>query len=67
MSCKCPNCGFDLSAPALLRVRYMREKWGNSPAPYLSGNISDLMDLQAAGYATRDAAGWWIPTESYPV
>jgi len=67
MSCTCPKCGFDLSAPALARVNYMPDSWGNSPAPYLIGTLSDLQELQAAGYATCNAAGWWIPTAAYPL
>lgn len=66
MTCPCPNCGFDTSTPALTRVRYMPSKWGNSPAPYLSGSLSDLQELQAAGYATQDSAGWFVPTATYP-
>lgn len=66
MPCLCPRCGFDVSTPALARVRLMKRPWGNSPAPYLSGNLSDLEDLAAAGYAQRNPAGWWIPTPAYP-
>lgn len=67
MKCPCPNCGFDLSAPALARIRLMRKPWGNGPAPYLIGAYSDLRELEADGYATRDAAGWYIPTAAYPL
>jgi hypothetical protein len=67
MNCQCPNCGFDPRLPAALeRVRLMRNPWGNGPAPYLSGGFADLLELELAGYATRNAAGWWIPTAVYP-
>ena len=63
----CPHCGHDTGLPAAIdRVRYMQESWGNSPAPYLSGSLSDLETLRDAGLAIVDRTGWWIPTSAYP-
>jgi hypothetical protein len=59
--CICPRCGFDVAAPVLARVRVMHKPWGG-PAPYLSGYLSDMQELQTLGYANQDKAGWWIPT-----
>jgi hypothetical protein len=63
----CPCCGFDPRVPAALsRVRYNARAWGESPAPWLGGLSSDLESLVAAGYAARNRAGWYIPTDKFP-
>lgn len=64
--CICPNCGFDVAQPALARVAVKRAAWGGGPALWLSGRVSDLLDLCAAGYAERNAAGWYVPTRAFP-
>ena len=46
-----------------LRVQVMRKPWGGSPPLWLRGDASALADLVAAGYATRDDSGWYIPTK----
>lgn len=50
--------------PDLSRVRVMRKSWAGSPAEWLAGDAGALADLETAGYAKRDNAGWWIPTDT---
>ena len=59
----CPNCGFDLQTPALSRV-WVNPPKGSSPE-HLAGGFSDLEELRLAGYAQRNMAGWYIPTDKY--
>ena len=54
----------DTWADLKARVRLMRKPWGGSPALWIQGDAAALADLATAGYATRDAAGWWIPTQA---
>lgn len=61
----CPNCGFDVEAPALARVDVMKVSWGGSPNPFLRGSYSDLKELESQGYAELTAHGWWIPTPKH--
>ena len=46
------------------QVKIMRKPWANSPAVWIRGNASALLDLAALGYATRNPAGWYEPTPS---
>lgn len=38
------------------QVRIMRKPWANSPAIWLKGNASALLELAGLGYATRNPA-----------
>lgn len=58
------QCVADTWAERKARVRIMRKYWGGSPAEWLQGDADALADLATAGYAKRDAAGWWIPTDT---
>lgn len=58
----CESCPLNLEF-AKTRVCRNEKPWGGSPAPWLSGTLSDLFTLQKAGLATRNVAGWWIPID----
>ena len=60
----CPHCA---AVNAIDRVRILPAGWGGSPRPALAGDFSDLIALRDAGLAMRDVAGWWRPTEAFPV
>ena len=63
----CPHCGrYAATRDALAAVTLHRRPWGAAPTPRLGGSYAALQDLVAAGYATRDAAGWYIPTDLFP-
>ena len=62
----CPNCGFDLLASALLRVRLNKAGIDPSTMPeHLAGLFCDLDNLVKEGYAERLGSGWFIPTNKY--
>jgi hypothetical protein len=63
MTNNCPNCGFDLAAESLLRVRLNKAGADSLTFPeHYAGLFSDLESLVNLGYATRNKAGWYVPT-----
>ena len=59
----CPKCGFDLAAESLLKV--IRNKAGVDPLTipeHYAGYHHDLENLVKLGYAIKNKAGWYIPT-----
>lgn len=57
----CKNCPYALDF-VIARVKRNEKPWAGSPDVWLSGFIADLVAMERAGLATRNAAGWWIPT-----
>ena len=59
----CPNCGFDLLAESLLRVRLNKAGADSLTFPeHFAGLFSDLEVLVSLGYAVKNSAGWYVPT-----
>lgn len=44
------------------QVKIMHKPWANSPAIWIRGNASALLELAGLGYAARNRAGWYEPT-----
>ena len=59
----CPHCAPHAAAS---RVTLHRKPWGESPAIWLGGPVSDLQTLIAAGMAERLPNGWHVPTNLFP-
>jgi hypothetical protein len=59
----CPMCQAQTAAS---RVTLHRKAWSTSPAPFLSGYLSDLQTLITQGLAERRPDGWYVPTDTFP-
>lgn len=58
----CPICSI---GSTIKRVRVHNKSWSGSPDVWLSGNISDLNQLAAAGIIERLSTGWYTPTVEF--